>query len=119
MLLFSLLGACGGRQSNLGNDTGVRVVLQFSSLRLGPSELIVRLVDGDGQPAAGAAVTVRGDMSHAGMVPVVESGETDGDGSYTTAYEWTMSGDWLVTVTFTLPDGRSGAETFPFTISGS
>jgi hypothetical protein len=113
--LFSL-SACGGRQSAVVNETGVLVDLDTPSLQVGETELLVRLTDSNGRPAAGAAVEVRGDMSHAGMVPVVRAGETDADGLFATPFEWTMGGDWFVTVTFTLPDGRSGAERFNYTV---
>lgn len=114
-LLFSL-AACGGRQSAAVNETGVMVDLDTPSLRVGETEMLVRLTDENGRPVANADVEVRGDMSHAGMVPVVRSGQTDAAGLFTTPFEWTMGGDWFVTVTFTLSDGRSGAERFDYTI---
>lgn len=119
LLLLFALSACGGRQSAAVNETGVLVDLDTPSLRVGETEMLVRLTDSNGRPAANAAIEVRGDMSHAGMVPVVRTGQTDAAGLFATPFEWTMSGDWFVTVTFTLPDGRSGAERFNYTISSS
>jgi hypothetical protein len=37
-------------------------------------------------------------------------------GEYRAAFEWTMAGDWIVTVTATLPDGHVATRQFPITI---
>ena len=73
--------------------------------------------DADGQPIDGAGpVTLRGDMNHAGMKPVLADATGTGGGQYTADFEWTMAGDWTVAVEATLPDGRVKRATFPFTV---
>ena len=91
----------------------------------GPDSLVVgritfdlTLWDAEGQPIDGAdPVTLRGDMNHAGMRPVLARATGTGDGQYTTDFEWTMAGDWTVTVEATLPNGRVKRATFPFTVA--
>ena len=40
---------------------------------VGPARLIISLTDSAGVPVEGARVVVEGNMSHAGMVPVVDT----------------------------------------------
>jgi hypothetical protein len=76
--------------------------------RVGLDALIFSLKNAQAEPIRGALIEVRGDMNHAGMVPVDgrAEGGTD-DGRYVVPFEWTMGGDWILTVRATLPDGRS------------
>lgn len=76
--------------------------------RVGFDALIFTLKNAQAEPIRGALIEVRGDMSHAGMVPVdgMAEGGTE-DGRYVVPFEWTMGGDWTLTVRATLPDGRS------------
>jgi len=84
---------------------------------IGPARLNVTLVDAGGNPLEGAdPVNLRGDMGHPGMTPVLARATDSGGGSYTADFEWTMAGDWVVTVEATLPDGRVKAAVFPLTV---
>ncbi len=84
---------------------------------VGPAQLNVTLLDAGGAPLEGAdPVNLRGDMGHAGMTPVLAAAVARGGGVYTADFEWTMAGDWVVTVEATLPDGRVKAAAFPLTI---
>jgi len=76
----------------------------------------VTLLDADGRPVEDATVTIRGDMSHAGMAPVEATAAHAGDGIYTADFEWTMTGDWIVTVTATLAGGNVVSQIFDFTV---
>lgn len=74
---------------------------------VGPARLIISLKDTLGAPVEGAEVRVEGNMSHAGMVPVMDSAQEQGGGVYTVpAFSFTMAGDWILTVTAELEDGR-------------
>ena len=117
LLLIVLTAACGGRQNQPANDTGVTITVQPAAVAVGETSLTVTLTDANGQPVTEAEVAVRGDMSHAGMTPVLRSGLPEEPGVYTVPFAWTMAGDWILTVDFTLPDGRSGSETFDFSIA--
>ncbi|OGO70653.1 MAG: hypothetical protein A2Z37_00715 [Chloroflexi bacterium RBG_19FT_COMBO_62_14] len=54
----------------------------------------------------GASVSLKADMTHAGMAPVLDDAEEVGEGLYRMSFEWTMAGDWVLTVSGTLEDGR-------------
>ena len=47
-------------------------------------------------------------MSHAGMVPVLETASADVPGRYyVPEFNFTMAGDWVLTLEAILPDGRT------------
>ena len=69
------------------------------------------------QPLAGAAVAVRGDMTHAGMRPIiVDATKTDAQGKVDIPFKWSMSGDWIVSVTVTLADNSQVSQDFNLTV---
>lgn len=58
-------------------------------------------------PVRGAVLRFEAQMSHPGMVPVIENASEVEPGVYTGTLTLTMGGDWTVLITGTLPDGRS------------
>ena len=69
---------------------------------------MVRLTDPEGAGIDGASVRVEGDMTHAGMVPVLAEAEGVGDGVYRADdMHFTMAGDWIITITVTADGKRS------------
>lgn len=125
--LLAAVGLAGCRQSAGGvpvdqsgreDTTGVQITLAADSdqIVMGPMVWRVTLRDDDGQPIEDAAVSVRGDMNHAGMVPVESAANHSGDGVYTADFEWTMAGDWIVTVTAELADGNVVSQTFDYSV---
>jgi hypothetical protein len=84
---------------------------------VGPATLSVQLSDANGAPVEGATVSLKGDMSHAGMQPVLADAAETTAGVYEAQWVWTMSGDWFVTVTATLSDGRTLVRRFDLTVS--
>lgn len=83
---------------------------------VGESRVVITILDESGNPVDNARVEIRGDMAHAGMVPVLATAEGRGSGHYDAAFEWTMAGDWVVMVSATLPDGRTIEREFPITV---
>ena len=120
LLLLALLILPACRQPGLVDGApDVQIVLTPGpdALIVGPIAFDLTLWDADGNPIDGAEpVIIRGDMSHAGMRPVIARAGGLGNGLYNTEFEWTMAGDWIVTVEATLPDGRVKRATFPFTV---
>ena len=55
-------------------------------------------------------------MTHAGMVPVFAQTTGGKNGRYVVPFEWTMGGDWTVTVDVSLEDGRTISREFPVTV---
>ena len=84
---------------------------------VGLTQAVVTLTGADGQPVTGARVTLKGDMSHAGMQPVLVDAAEASPGSYRSEFAWTMSGDWIVTVTATLPDGVVAEQQFDLSVT--
>ncbi|MFW6070040.1 MAG: FixH family protein [bacterium] len=121
IVLFALLllAACGSRVSQQESDADIRVDLAPESTVVGPTTLNITVTDGGGAPIDDATLNVKGDMSHAGMTPVLAEGIDGGQqGLYTAPFEWTMAGDWIVTVDVSLPDGRSTSQRFELAVSG-
>ena len=119
LLLASALAAC--TRNSRPADEAPEVVME---LTLDPdpplfgrtSKLTIVLRDGDGAPIDHAFLSIKGDMTHAGMVPVIVETDSSQDGVYTTRFDWSMSGDWIVTITAELPDGRTVVRTFQLVV---
>mgnify|MGYP003563774709 CR=1 FL=1 len=114
LLLLIVLAGCrppdAGGASARAADPDVRVRVEAPPEGVvGPETVRVLVLDGD-VPASDATVTVTGDMTHAGMVPVVaDAPPADAPGAYLTDdFAYDMAGDWVLTAEVTLPDGRRG-----------
>lgn len=82
----------------------------------GEGTLIITVKDANGAAVNDATVTVRGDMNHAGMVPVEGESQEASDGLYRIPFNWSMGGDWILTVTATRPDGTTGSQRFDVSV---
>ncbi len=77
---------------------------------VGAATVTVR-VDRDGVAAEGAEVEITGDMTHAGMVPVIRAADEAAPGVYRADdVVFDMAGDWIVTADVTLPDGSTARQ---------
>ena len=74
--------------------------------RVGATSITLRVADASGQPLTGARIRLEGNMSHAGMRPVVSEANESEPGRYQARLEFTMAGDWVLLINLTLPDGR-------------
>jgi hypothetical protein len=113
-----ILAGCRQRNSISNPSETVQISLNVepSPPSIGEAVLIVTLQDERSDPIQGALVQVRGDMSHAGMAPEFGEVETVGEGKYRIPFEWTMGGDWILTITATLSTGEIIEDTFEFTV---
>jgi len=118
VILMTLLSACGRIQQNQSQsiDATLEMTLEPAQPAVGPAHLIFTLTDAQGQPINDATLAIEGNMTHAGMVPVVTQAESGLAGRYSAPFEWTMGGDWVVTVETTLADGRHFSREFPVTV---
>ena len=90
---LSLLLACAPAQQN-----DLAVQLESSNFRVG-KRLIVLQISYQNKPLENAVVTVRGDMTHAGMSPVQQVARAEKGGRYLLSnFDFTMSGDWVLSI---------------------
>jgi hypothetical protein len=115
--LLLLAGCRSGPVTQGADDVVIDLSLPNGSPQVGAGALEVSLTTANGAPIADATVVVRGDMTHAGMIPVMAT-VTPAEvlGNYDVTLEWTMAGDWIVTVTATLADGRGVTRQFPIRV---
>ena len=117
LALLLLVGCRRAEAADQAPDVQLTLSAGPEALTVGPLRLDVTLRDANGAPIDGATgITLRGDMSHAGMEPVLATAVGQGDGVYRADFTWTMAGDWIVTVEATLPDGRLKMAQFEYTI---
>ena len=117
-MLALLIAGC--RQQTT-NTTGITIDLRIepASPIVGTAEMRITLTDLDNQPITDAKVAVRGDMNHAGMVPVIAEAERVEGDEYVVPFEWTMAGDWIIEVSAELPDGTTASQTFDQSVAVS
>ncbi len=113
-----LLSACGRVQQAQpqAEEITINLATKSDQLAVGPTRLAFTLTDEEGQPITKATVNIEGNMTHAGMVPVLAQAAETQPGRYEALFEWTMGGDWIVTVDVSLPDGRNFTRQFPVSI---
>jgi hypothetical protein len=81
-------------------------VIAIEPLRVGTTTITAQVRDGTG-PLVGAEVTVRGDMTHAGMPPALGELREEQAGTYVSdAFDLSMAGDWIITIEVAAADGR-------------
>ena len=80
---------------------------------VGSARIDLTVASPDGKPITGAKLQVRGDMAMAGMQPVLADLKDEGSGHYQAdGFQFTMVGDWTLTVSGSLPDGTAIKKTF-------
>lgn len=119
MLLRAALLCCGmtlllACSSNTNSDTAsdLQILVQPAPGGINGETLGVQLTDSSGAPITDATVTVEGNMNHAGMAPVMTDAVTDeadgtADGFYQVPFQFTMLGDWIISVTVARADGST------------
>jgi hypothetical protein len=119
MLSLALVGCQRiSQQPDSAADVNMAFSVQPDPPGVGSSRLTITLTDAQGAPIEGARLQIKGDMTHAGMQPVLAEVKGGTGGRYEVPFEWTMGGDWIVTVSAALPDGRSTSRQFDLTVKG-
>jgi hypothetical protein len=96
-LVTLLVAGCRPPAERVDPNRSIEVTLLTTPARVGPAAVEVRLHTA-GTPVTGASVRVVGDMTHAGMVPVVANAVDLGGGIYRTeGFAFDMAGDWVIT----------------------
>jgi hypothetical protein len=102
-----LMTGCRGAPETGDGGLALELAISPTPPAVGPARLIITLRDTVGDPLDGAEILVEGNMSHAGMVPVLGTAEAEGGGRYAIPeFRFTMAGEWILTARATLPDGR-------------
>ncbi len=118
-LLGFALGGCRGDGSSEDMGYEFKVGISPTPPTVGAARLIISLHDPDGAPVEGARVLVEGNMSHAGMTPVVDSAQAEAPGQYSvSAFSFSMAGDWVLDLTALLPDGTAVRTRHPTSVVG-
>jgi len=114
----SALSACrppSGRAADGARSVEARLLQERPRVGEATVEVDVRA---SGAAVDGARVRVTGDMTHAGMVPVVADAVPVGGGRYrSTGFVFTMPGDWVITVDVVYPDGATREVALPVAVS--
>ena len=125
VVLIIVLAACAAQPAAPETTSpGISVTLIPNPAGAEGDTVTVQLSAANGQPITGAQVTIEGNMTHPGMVPVVSDpvgDDVDGaaGGSYTVPFQFSMLGDWILTVSATLADGSTASQDIPVAVTES
>ena len=115
-VVLVLVSACRQQETASSGDILISLIVQPSPINVGDATLGIAVTSESLDPVAVNNLTVRGDMDHAGMVPVIVENLQSANGQFQVPFEWTMGGDWIVEVTAELADGRTATDTFDITV---
>jgi hypothetical protein len=79
---------------------------------------LLRVPDKSGASIEDARLSIRADMTHAGMIPIVGEADRGEDGLYMIPVEWPMAGDWIITAEAKLSDNSQVSRQFELSVSG-
>ena len=106
-----VLNACGPRGEQSGALDVTIVSVSPDPAAVGDAEITLQIRDTDGNPLEDATIEVEGNMTHAGMQPVIVETEALGEGKYATKdFKFTMGGDWVIIVRAKLADGTTAEQ---------
>ncbi len=110
LMIIALLVAGCRNSANQADNPAVRISIRTDPILpyVGDATVLVRLSrPPDNTPINDAQkIELKGDMTHAGMVPVFGETTASGiDGYYEIPLNFTMAGDWVISVTATLANG--------------
>ncbi len=113
VLVLVLISGC--TRTSHQNKTAVAKIglttIPFPAV-MGDTRLVLHVTDQQDQPINNAELSIKGDMSHAGMVPILTKATSAENGYYEVPIMWTMSGDWRVQVEAHLADGTVAKQHF-------
>jgi copper(I)-binding protein len=111
-----------GCRANPSDNANIAISIEMNNASPAVGEqtsILVTVADSTGNPINDADVNLRGDMTHAGMSPVVSEATNGTNGVYEIPFAFSMSGDWIITVDVTLADGSTTSKTFNINGVGS
>lgn len=100
------LTACSRGNSASTDGSALAWKVEPSPPARGPATITIEPRYDDRTPITGAKLEIEGNMNHAGMAPVIATLTETTPGTYVSdGFEFTMGGDWVISVRGTLPDG--------------
>ncbi len=114
LLAAFMITACRPPEAKPSSSSSLAVAVRLDGApTVGAVPVVVELT-GPAGPVTGATVKVTGDMTHAGMQPVLTTAAEVGEGTYRAGdFEFSMAGDWIITVDVTTASGaRARGELF-------
>lgn len=109
-----------GNQTNEAPANGVRVFTEVVGEPAMGSQAVRVYILQENAAAEDATVQVTGDMTHAGMEPVISDAVQIEPGLYETQdFSFTMSGDWFITADVTLASGETASDVISLTVPGN
>lgn len=105
-----LTTACRQRQLS---SSDINLELTVSDMLVGETTLLISVRDQDGNAIANpGSLNLRGDMDHAGMIPVFADASTSIEGVFTLPFQWTMAGGWILEASLQLDSGELVTQRF-------
>ena len=110
LLILTLSASACNRTGDSALAAGLHTTLIPAAEGIQGDHVTIEIVDDDGLPVTDVTVSLEGNMTHAGMVPVLTESVWDGadgseDGRYRVPFQFTMLGDWIVSVKIENRDG--------------
>ena len=95
-----------------GGKVTIELVELPKTYRVGNETISLKMSDALGHGVSGAHLSLEGNMSHAGMAPIFGKAIETSPGSYSGNLEFSMAGDWVISVNARLSDGRQVEQQF-------
>lgn len=109
LLIFvamTLLSAACRKAAEQSHPITIELDDKTLTYRTGRDTISLKLTDTLGNPVSGAQVSLEGNMLHAGMAPTFGQASEVAPGNYRGNLDFTMGGDWIITVRVHLSDGQ-------------
>lgn len=120
LLLALITMGCRGEVDSGDESLSLSLAISPTPPAVGTARLLISLHDSLDAPLADARIAVEGNMSHAGMIPVLDTALAGDPGSYTVPeFPFSMAGDWFIDVKAVLPDGRRTQRRFTAHVVGN
>ncbi len=121
LVFFSLLFSsdCSSKTPKPVTKVTVQLEEPGKTHHVGPESITLKLRDAQGEIIAGAQVELEGNMTHAGMAPIFGQAIEVAPGMYRAMMQFSMAGDWVITLRARLSDGQQVEQQFEVKVVGS
>lgn len=118
ILRFAILLIVAACRQQTFSAEDIQLHVAVSERRVGETTLTVKITDSAGNLIENPGrLSLRGDMNHAGMAPVLAEAAESVNGIFAVPFEWTMGGSWILEASLTLENGEVHRQSFHYEIS--